>query len=207
MSWSGYVPGDLLRSPADDCGVTGGCRACPLFAANVCGDPAPEPCATLPTELPGMWEPADFLGGAPDEVRPPVTGRGDNGHGVRLVEDPALNGLNYGVLVGPAPEPLVTCQYDTAPHPMNDECTNVYATAATTARFEVGADGVAVDREAEQLRQAADLLAWLTRPADDLTALAEATGVLVDPDAPDVDPAEPKPEGVGCCGGKCASPC
>lgn len=42
-------------------------------------------------------------------------------------------------------------------------------------------------------------------PADDLTAVAEASGVLSDPDAPDVDPAEPKPEGVGCCGGCCAA--
>ncbi|GAA2843987.1 hypothetical protein Acy02nite_68660 [Actinoplanes cyaneus] len=30
-----------MSSPADDCGVTGGCQACPLFAAKVCGDPAP----------------------------------------------------------------------------------------------------------------------------------------------------------------------
>lgn len=30
-----------MTTPADDCGVSGGCRACPLFAANVCGDPVP----------------------------------------------------------------------------------------------------------------------------------------------------------------------
>ncbi|RLK22666.1 hypothetical protein DER29_0505 [Micromonospora sp. M71_S20] len=36
-----------MTTPADDCGVTGGCQACPLFAANVCGDPAPEPRAPV----------------------------------------------------------------------------------------------------------------------------------------------------------------
>ncbi|MEU4568641.1 hypothetical protein [Micromonospora sp. NPDC023956] len=94
-----------MSTPADDCGVTGGCHACPLFAANVCGDPAPEggpavrrspeealadaaafgssyflvePDAPVEPEqlalfeLPGMWEGADFLGGEPDEVRPPA---------------------------------------------------------------------------------------------------------------------------------------
>jgi len=45
---------------AEDCGVSGGCPACPLFAGNVCGDPAPE-------ELPGMWEAADLIGGQTDE--------------------------------------------------------------------------------------------------------------------------------------------
>ena len=29
------------NTPADDCGVSGGCGACPLFQANICGDTAP----------------------------------------------------------------------------------------------------------------------------------------------------------------------
>lgn len=43
---------------------------------------------------------------------------------------------------------------------------------------------------------------------DDVTARAIGEALLAeirstDPDAPDVDPAEPKPEGGGCCGGGC----
>ncbi|MGC5319336.1 hypothetical protein ACPXB5_11420 [Micromonospora arida] len=50
----------MTTFPAADCGVSEGCGACPLGRAGVCGDPD--------TELPGMWERADFTGGL-DEVR------------------------------------------------------------------------------------------------------------------------------------------
>ncbi|MDG4801745.1 hypothetical protein [Micromonospora sp. WMMD980] len=42
-------------------------------------------------------------------------------------------------------------------------------------------------------------------PADFLGgAPDEVRPPAVDPDAPDVDPNEPRPEGAGCCGGACA---
>lgn len=90
-------------SAAEDCGVTGGCRACPLFAANVCGDPAP--------------------GGCP----------GCNGAG-RLTD-------------------------------VLDE-----------------------DRFAE---------------CPDCAGSGKAEHSITANEAPDVDPAEPRPEGFGCCGGAC----
>lgn len=43
-----------MTTPADDCGVKGGCHACPLFAANVCGDPAPEPEGVFEAHLDGL---------------------------------------------------------------------------------------------------------------------------------------------------------
>ncbi|GAB1641791.1 hypothetical protein [Krasilnikovia sp. MM14-A1259] len=42
------------RGSGGDCGVSGGCQACPLFAANVCGDPGPEPDAVFEAHLDGL---------------------------------------------------------------------------------------------------------------------------------------------------------
>ncbi|MEV0267745.1 hypothetical protein AB0H43_03135 [Hamadaea sp. NPDC050747] len=65
-----------MTTPGDECGVKGGCPACPLFVHNICGDPAPTVSIAIDgydavndAELPGMWEAADFMGGL-DVVRP-----------------------------------------------------------------------------------------------------------------------------------------
>ncbi|MFI7069525.1 hypothetical protein [Micromonospora sediminicola] len=205
-----------MTSPADDCGVTGGCQACPLFVANVCGDPAPaEPhpmdrgarseCAELDDlcgtcgEQPGSLRHTD-----PDPSAPPV----DWGPAVDayLAERVAAYGRSWEA---------------------------AFRLALVPARFEVGAAGVALDRSAPVAwdfvgytdESAAVFVAPVDTPAPIWAGLvAELPGMwepadflggapdevrppTVDPDAPDVDPNEPKPEGAGCCGGKCGSPC
>ncbi|MFG3715831.1 hypothetical protein [Micromonospora sp. NPDC047730] len=244
-----------MTTPADDCGVTGGCRACPLFTANVCGDPAPtlgdlmteyerpfaEKCAertavqgpaweavlrAVELELPGMWESADFLGGAPDEVRPPArAARFEvDGAGVVTDRDDPWPGWDK-----PNGDPVPVCvQTPSGVVPCGSArlCRSPEEVAATRAAF--GSAYLLVEPTRPDLRTPdewsevtglvvldpdgwrADGRPWsapLTR-ADFLKRAMRSTlakAPAVDPDAPDVDPAEPKPEGAGCCGGGCGA--
>ncbi|OZV74744.1 hypothetical protein CA850_29645 [Micromonospora echinospora] len=176
----GTYAGSDDRGPADDCGVRGGCGACPLFAANVCGDPAPDPLAA--GDYPRGW--------TVDHVRPLA----EAGDLCNLVPSPS------------APRTGPLCGSCDAGLPMGCAC-------PPPARFEVNGAGVVTDRAStewafreytrpwaeEVARRAAEFgKAWA-----EVFAVAEAAGVLVDPDAPDVDPAEPRPDGAGCCGGGC----
>ncbi|MDG4792727.1 hypothetical protein [Micromonospora sp. WMMD1082] len=217
-----------MTTPADDCGVTGGCGACPLFAANVCGDPAP-------SELPGMWAEADFLGGAPDEVRPPAprparfavradgttTDRGDPYAAMaaaflrRGYVPQAWEVVNGVALVELVPEPLAAgdyaCGWAASPA---DDLTAVAEAAGVLA----GPDLRTPDEWCErQGLVVLDADGWADKPWTVPITRAEflrramgstvAKVPTVDPDAPDVDPAEPRPDGAGCCGGGCAAPC
>lgn len=115
-----------MNTPADECGVSGGCGACPM--AGLCGDPVPVV--------------ATFHLAATD---------------------------------------LITL-----------------ATEGTLSR----ADAQRVRADVVAVRDAVEQVIYAGTGRDDVTALAEAVGVLTDLDAPDVDPAEPAPA-VGCCGGEC----
>lgn len=142
-----------MTSPADDCGVTGGCQACPLFTANVCGDPAPAEACDDANIRTGFHLP--------------------------------------------------------------DGTFRSYPAAEWRARFEVTPAGVVTDRGAPDWAALVD--AYLARElgealkrrhpeyADGIDALVALANGAADPDAPDVDPAEPKPEGAGCCGGACSA--
>ncbi|SCL32894.1 hypothetical protein GA0070616_4582 [Micromonospora nigra] len=178
-----------MTTPADDCGVTGGCQACPLFAANVCGDPGPG----LPDHAPRLAEqaaqPRAFRRAEPDwgalvdayltrelarllyPARFSVAG---DGTATDRHAPPALVCRNHG---DPWQCPSAPLAYGCGPVPEGQQWPDPC--------------GVCAGRGCPDC------------PANDLTAVAEAAGVLVDPDAPDVDPAEPTPEGAGCCGGGC----
>lgn len=123
--------------PSDDCGVTGGCGACPLFIANVCGDPTPEP-----NRCPNCRASLDACNAGGCGQRQEPGWRFDDS----AVVEAHIDGLDCGI------RPCAQCA-----------------------------------------------------PASELTAVVEAVGVLVTPEMPDRDPAEPRPEGFGCCGGNCAA--
>ncbi|TDC35711.1 hypothetical protein [Micromonospora sp. KC213] len=157
-------------TPGDDCGVTGGCGACPLFAANVCGDPGPYP---PELELPGMWESADFTGGL-DEVRPPAP------------------------VCVQTPSGVVPCGSSRL-------CRSREEVAAARTGYRVrngrGETVRVIPDPAEAL--ARDLATLTGAPLIDARPADPDAAVWAYLDAPDVDPAEPKPDGAGCCGGGC----
>ena len=138
-----------MTSPADDCGVTGGCQACPLFAANVCGDPAPEQTIYDTVALA-----VDAVGDrAPDPER--FREAAEIIREVAALDDSAqveahLDGLDCGQ------RPCGTCA--PAPTPV--------CVQTPSGRVRCGSTELET--------------------------------------APDRDPAEPRPDGVGCCGGSCS---
>ncbi|WP_229398124.1 hypothetical protein [Micromonospora okii] len=229
-----------MTAPADDCGVTGGCRACPLFAANVCGDPGSE---TESAAQPNWAALVDaYLTRELARLSPPA----------RFEVDGA------GTVTDRDAPPLVICQYGATPHPLDDECQRVTpATLDAPDRDPAEPDlsgcdyyrGKGTCSESPRCRAEPACItdappggwpaqheaatpdagpvpvcvqtpsgvvpcgvAVLCRSPEEVTAARTGYRVVrygggtvryIAPDAPDVDPAEPRPDGAGCCGGAC----